>query len=257
MNSYFYKIWLPIQLLTIIGFVLLFNGIFVINWWVIFVSWFFIGPLGLGVGFHRLFSHRQFETWKVVEYALAILGTLSAYGPILFWVSNHQLHHIVSDTNKDMSSPKQYGFIESFFTFRMRKTVERKIHLRNYCSKRIMSDKFLMYINKNFIIIIWSTIVILLVINFSMLFNLFLVPVLIEHIRINCTNSLLHIKLPFSYRNFDTKDNSYNNILFDIFGLGLGFGLHNNHHHNPRKVNNRVKWWEFDIEGTIAGLLSK
>jgi len=37
----------------------------------------------------------------------------------------------------------------------------------------------------------------------------------------------------------------------------LGFGWHNNHHHNPRELINSHRWWEVDVEGQIAKLISK
>ena len=255
MNEYFYKVWIPIQVFTVLGFMLLFTGIISINWYIVLISWFLIGPVGVGVGFHKLFSHRQFVTWKPVEYTLAILGTLSAYAPILFWVSNHQLHHRISDTEKDVSSPIQHGFLESFFTYRMRKSVTRKIHLKNFCSRAIIADKFLMFLSKHFIVLIWTVMLILMLSGYGLLFNLFLLPVLIEHTRTNVVSSLSHMDIPFSYRNYETKDNSQNNIIIGI--LSMGFGWHNNHHHNPRQKHNRVKWWELDVEGRIAKILSK
>jgi fatty-acid desaturase len=37
----------------------------------------------------------------------------------------------------------------------------------------------------------------------------------------------------------------------------MGFGWHNNHHHNPAKNIVQDRWWEIDIEGYIGYLLSK
>lgn len=35
----------------------------------------------------RFLTHRSFKTYKVVEYALAILATLTDQGPPMIWVS--------------------------------------------------------------------------------------------------------------------------------------------------------------------------
>ena len=51
-------------------------------------------------------------------------------------------------------------------------------------------------------------------------------------------------------RNFDTPDTSQNNILVGL--LTLGFGWHNNHHHNPRELVNQYRWWEIDVEGPVS-----
>jgi fatty-acid desaturase len=55
---------------------------------------------------------------------------------------------------------------------------------------------------------------------------------------------LIHVQLPGSYRNFDTKDRSWNNLWIQV--LDWGEGLHNNHHRWPQKYNQAVTPNEFD-----------
>jgi len=121
MNWYFYKIWIPLQIATVLSIIAVCMGYVSINWYIVFAAFFLVGPVGTGVGYHRLFSHRQFTTWKPIEYTVAVLGTLAAYAPVLFWSSQHIYHHRHSDDAVDPSSPKQFGFIESFLLWRMRK----------------------------------------------------------------------------------------------------------------------------------------
>src|SRR5690349_25054299 len=61
--------------------------------------------LGITVGFHRLFTHRSFETNVVVKTILAILGSMAVQGMMLRWVSLHRRHHQYSDTPEDPHSP--------------------------------------------------------------------------------------------------------------------------------------------------------
>lgn len=255
MNWYFYKLWLPLQLLTVASLILIFTSVVELNWILILVSWFLIGPIGIGIGYHKLFSHRQFRTYKIVEYTLAILGSLSAYAPLLFWASQHQYHHKVADTDKDPSSPKIYGFWESFLWWRFRESILKKIDLRNYCIKIILKDKFLMFISKHFLKIIWVYMLILIAIDINLFVNLFIVPITLEHLRINLISSAAHLNIPLSYKNFESTDNAYNNIIIGL--LSFGFGWHNNHHNNPRELVNSHRWWEIDIEGIVAKLISK
>lgn len=254
MNWYFYKIWIPLQILTLASFIMIGLSIAELNLWLIFFAWILIGPIGTGVGYHKLFSHRQFQTYRPVEYILAVFGTLAAYAPVLFWASQHQYHHKVSDTEQDPSSPKIYGFWESFLWWRMRKSILKKIDLKNYCIKVILKDKFLIFISKHFVKIIWIYVIVLTLIDINLLINLFVIPAFIEHLRINLISSAAHMKIPFSYKNFDTDDNAYNNFFIGI--LSFGFGWHNNHHNNPRELINSHKWWELDIEGQISKLIS-
>ena len=131
MNRYFWRYWLPMHIIAVAMIIAVFLGHLTINWWIVLVAWFLVGPIGNGVGSHKLFAHRQFETWKPLEYIIAILGTLAAYAPVLFWASQHVYHHKHSDEPGDPSSPMQYGFFESFLMWRMRKKALRKISLKN------------------------------------------------------------------------------------------------------------------------------
>src|SRR6266436_5191752 len=57
-----------------------------------------------------------------------------------------------------------------------------------------------------------------------------------------CGNSFPHL---FGYRNYETKDNSHNNIIVAIITNGEGW--HNNHHAEPGSACNRHHWWELDM----------
>src|ERR1700756_376412 len=119
MNEHFYKVWLPLQIATLVAFMAISLGMVNLSLPLILTSWFLIGPVGMGVGYHRLFAHRSFSTHPVFEKILGILGTLAAYSPLLFFAAQHQYHHKTSDTKEDPSSPVEYGFWESFLTWRM------------------------------------------------------------------------------------------------------------------------------------------
>ena len=255
MNSYFYRIWLPMQALNILCLSLVFIGSVKVSWGVVFVSWFLIGPIGTGVGFHRLFSHRQFETTRPLEIMLAVLGTLTAYAPVLFWAAIHQQHHRISDTKEDISSPKIYGFWQSFLYYRLRKDTLNKIHVRNDCVVKILKDPFLLWISTNFTLIIWIVYLGTACMSLQLLVSCLVLPSLIEHTRTNIISSLSHLNVPFSYRNFATNDSSQNNFILGF--LSFGFAWHNNHHYDPGALCLTHKWWELDIEGLCAKLISK
>ena len=44
--------------------------------------------LGITVGFHRLFSHRSFETNRAVQFLLGVSGSMALEGPLLKWVAS-------------------------------------------------------------------------------------------------------------------------------------------------------------------------
>ena len=61
--------------------------------------------LGVTVGYHRLLTHRSFQTHKPLEYAFAILGSMALQGSVLDWVSDHRKHHAHTDEEGDPHSP--------------------------------------------------------------------------------------------------------------------------------------------------------
>ncbi len=66
--------------------------------------------LGIGMGYHRLHTHRSYKVPKLLEYFFAICGALTLEGGPIFWVATHRLHHQHSDTDSDPHTPHHGGF---------------------------------------------------------------------------------------------------------------------------------------------------
>ena len=60
---------------------------------------------GVTVGFHRLLTHRSFQTSKPVEYLFAAAGSMAVQGPVINWVADHRKHHAHTDEEGDPHSP--------------------------------------------------------------------------------------------------------------------------------------------------------
>ena len=69
------------------------------------VSMYLVTGLGVSVGFHRLLSHRSFDTGRGLRVLLAILGSMAVEGPVVKWVANHRMHHAFADEVGDPHSP--------------------------------------------------------------------------------------------------------------------------------------------------------
>src|SRR3954454_21443341 len=65
--------------------------------------------LGVTLGYHRLLTHRSFQTYKGVQYALAIVGSMAVQGPVMTWVADHRKHHAHMDKDGDPHSPHTHG----------------------------------------------------------------------------------------------------------------------------------------------------
>jgi len=55
-------------------------------------------------------------------------------------------------------------------------------------------------------------------------------------------NSVTHL---WGYRNFDTDEDSRNNVFVGLISNGEGW--HNNHHAHPRSARHGHRWWELDV----------
>ena len=83
-------------------------ALFFFTWKAFFLSiflWWISGSLGIGMGYHRLLTHRGYKTPKWVEYFLTICATLTLEGGPIFWVATHRIHHKYSDHEGDPHSP--------------------------------------------------------------------------------------------------------------------------------------------------------
>src|SRR6202171_4974715 len=60
---------------------------------------------GITVGFHRLLTHRSFETDPWLQRTFAVLGSMSVQGSVLDWVADHRKHHAHTDEEGDPHSP--------------------------------------------------------------------------------------------------------------------------------------------------------
>ena len=66
--------------------------------------------VGIGMCYHRLLTHRGYQTPKWVEYLMSICATLSLEGGPIFWVSTHRVHHQLSDQDGDPHTPREGGW---------------------------------------------------------------------------------------------------------------------------------------------------
>src|SRR4051794_20060624 len=68
-----------------------------------------VSVMGVPLGFHRLLTHRSFATYKPVQYALAIIGSMAVQGPVMNWVADHRKHHAHTDQEGDPHTPHGHG----------------------------------------------------------------------------------------------------------------------------------------------------
>ena len=208
-----------------------------------FVLWWVAGSLGVGVGYHRLLTHRGFTAPKWLEYFLSILGTLALQSGPLTWVTTHRLHHAFTDGEKDPHSPR-HGTYWAHMGWIFRGTAQNQswTTMVRYCPD-IAKDSFQVLLNKYYYIpTIVVAIGLLAIGGWTMvLWGVVLKTVIGWHFTW-LVNSATHL---WGTRRFETRDDSRNNGL--IAAVTFGEGWHNNHHAHPRSAKHGLAWYEFDI----------
>lgn len=237
-----------VSLLTVLGF---FNtSMFTwTNVVLCLVSFYVLNILGNWMMLHRYFAHKSFEFKNsYIKGLFTVLTILAGRGSPLGWTYLHRKHHMYSDTDKDPHSPKVLGY--KLFGFgHYKKQEEEKMQI--FLVKDLMTEDHL-FIHKHYILLIFSFMIILGILNYELLYFIWILPAFLVHISQNNFNYFGHI---YGYRNHDTKDDSRNNIY--LFPLILGEAWHNNHHANPKHYTTKEKKYEFDPVSTIIKLVAK
>ena len=72
--------------------------------------WWVAGSLGIGMGFHRLLTHRGYKTPKGVEYFLTSAACWRSKAGPINWVVTHRIHHAHTDVPGDPHTPRDGGW---------------------------------------------------------------------------------------------------------------------------------------------------
>jgi stearoyl-CoA desaturase (delta-9 desaturase) len=240
-------------LLTILGVV---SFYFINSWWLLIPVWLF-RTIGNGVVGHRYFAHNQFEVGLNSRKMFAYYTSICGYSTPFYWIVQHLHHHRNSDQSTDIHSPKN-GIWNSIVLWMFKPSVINSV-FEDRSSKvltiKTLRDDDISNASKRFIELNVIFYVVMLIIS-PELFLLWSASYVLELIKFGSINSILHLKhFPGNYKNHDLKDDSHNNLFLGF--ITMGFGWHNNHHNDSKKLNLREKWWEVDIEYWIGILFSK
>src|ERR1700728_4293295 len=65
--------------------------------------------LGVTLGYHRMFTHRAFESSRAFRAIIAACGSMAVEGSVITWVADHRKHHAFTDREADPHSPHLHG----------------------------------------------------------------------------------------------------------------------------------------------------
>lgn len=210
------------------------------------VALYFFRAFAITAFYHRLFSHRAYETSRPIQFVFAVLGASAVQRGPLWWAAHHRLHHRRSDEPDDVHSPRQHGFwwsqigwITAPANFPTRLDVVPD--LARYPELRWL-DRFDTVVpaalaGSLYLLGAWlpgTTGPQMLVWGF------FISTVALLH-GTSFINSLAH---RIGRRRYETRDDSRNSLFLAIVTVGEGW--HNNHHRYPVAARQGFFWWEFD-----------
>jgi stearoyl-CoA desaturase (delta-9 desaturase) len=235
----------------------------------VFAIMYILSGFGVTVGFHRMLTHRAFQTHKLTRYVFAYLGMLSVQGPVIDWVADHRKHHAHTDVEGDPHSPHVghghgvkgalKGLWHAHVGWLWRTHGEASA--RKY-AKDLVEDRGMRILNRKFPYIVLASLAIpailggLLTMSWwgaftGLIWGGFLRIFLQHHVTWS-VNSVCHF---FGKRRFDIEDHSTN-----VFWLAIpsfGESWHHNHHAFPRSAAHGLKRSEIDISAGLINLMKR
>jgi len=209
--------------------------------------------LGVGLGYHRLLTHRSFKAPKWLEYTLTTFGAMAIQDDAPKWVATHRIHHQFVETDKDPHSTKP-GFFWAHMGWILKGTAQDhdEATLKRYVPD-LLKDKFHVLLAKYYYIpLVLSGFILFAIGGWSMVLWGVFVRVVFGWHSTWFVNSATHF---FGKRRFATEDDSTNNAWVAI--LTFGEGWHNNHHAQPTSARHGLKWYEFDMNWLTIRLFEK
>ncbi|MGH7242861.1 MAG: acyl-CoA desaturase [Phycisphaerales bacterium] len=242
------------------------------NWWYlsIFVLMYGISAAGITVGFHRLCTHKSFQTPAAMRYLFAVAGSMAVQGPVIRWCAEHRKHHQHSDSELDPHSP--HMTLHGSWGDGTRAVLRGAYHahvgwlfeapskgLGKY-SRDLRADRAVALADRQFTFWVIIGLIIPAVLGGvltmswggALLGFLWggLVRVLFVHHVTWSVNSICHI---WGTQPFESHDESRNNAIVGV--LAMGEGWHNNHHAFPTSARHGLRWWELDLSYTLIRVL--
>ena len=225
--------------------------------------------IGITVGFHRLLTHRSFQTAKPIEYAFAVIGSMAVQGPVVSWVADHRKHHAHTDVEGDPHSPHVghgggiggmlAGLWHAHAGWLM--STQGRADWKRFAPD-LYEDRGMRAIGRNFVPLVLLSLALPALAGYLVSGTLAgaatgllwggLVRVFFVHHVTWSVNSVCHF---FGSRRFDTDDRSTN--VFWLALPSLGESWHHNHHAFPRSASHGLKRGELDPSAAIILAMEK
>ena len=237
---------------------------------VLFLVLYSASALGNSVGFHRLFTHRSFETTKWLRATFAILGSMAMQGPVTQWVTDHRKHHALSDKDGDPHSPHAghgdgvLGTVKGFAHAHVGWLFTLKGMERGWQYGRdLYEDKLIRRIDRLYLLWVVATFGLPFVVGYlaggfrwqlgveALVWGGLVRVFAYQHATFS-VNSICHM---FGRRAYRSRDESRNNWVVAM--LTMGEGWHYNHHAFPSSARHGLGRLQIDASWWTIKLLEK
>jgi stearoyl-CoA desaturase (delta-9 desaturase) len=226
--------------------------------------------LGVTLGYHRMFTHRAFESSRAFRAIIAVIGSMAVEGSVITWVADHRKHHAFTDQIGDphsphLSGPGFSGAVKGLWhahigwLFESVGTADRERFAGD-----LVKDGVLRAVDKLF----WVWVILSMAIPFAigwaiggglgtaltaLLWGGFVRIFLLHHVTWS-VNSICHF---VGRRRFDIEDESRN--VFWLAPLSMGEAWHHNHHAFPTSAYHGLRFWErlTDPTGLVISALER
>lgn len=232
-----------------------------------------LSGIGISVGYHRMLTHRAFDSGPLTRNALTTLGALTLQEGPLWWCAAHRKHHAHSDRDGDPHSPHLHdgsfkGVLSGLWfahTGWLFTSHTIPADYEKYVPD-LLADKFACWVQDY-----WEVVFVPVTMGIPSLLGAAWFawtgqPVgegafrgfvwgglsrifLVHHITWS-VNSICHF---WGSREFAVKDESRNNVICAVVSAGEGW--HNNHHAFPSSARLGLRWWQFDNGWQVIRIL--
>lgn len=217
------------------------------HWIIAIIMYYMYGCWGVAITYHRLVSHKSFESPVWFRNIGLIFGSLGGVGSSIQWTAVHRDHHRHSDTVKDPHNPAGgfKRFLEMQFLTMLvpsspkyvpdllRQPIHQKLH------------KYYWHLHASYAIILAA-------IDPLAVVYAYLFPCLLLWHVMSSLGTFAHTE-KFGKINYIVKDKSRNLWFLGYFAFGEGW--HNNHHYQASDWRFGKEKFEFDISAKIINLV--
>jgi stearoyl-CoA desaturase (delta-9 desaturase) len=215
--------------------------------WLFFGLFLVLNGIGIGSGYHRLWSHRAYRAHPVLRLFLAIFGGMAMQNSILVWCARHRIHHRDVDDNDSDPYSIGRGFWFAHIGWMLRDYESGRIDFS--VVPDLERDSVVMWQHRWYWTLVWVTNLGLpmllgwLVGEFWSVFLLAgILRLVVNHHVTFFVNSLAHM---WGSQPYTDENSARDNWLISIVTYGEGY--HNYHHMFQQDYRNGIRWWQFDI----------